>query len=172
MVPGKGRGHLRKQYWAEARRLRLEGQRPHSIYPVSDVSRFPFSAGDVEVGFPSVTRFTSAMKRSYLDSSDNGLDGTNIQRRVLKLTLRHAREGAQVPIEIETKLSCPVCAGRGELWPDPCGVCAGIGAVTLPQRLHVRVPAGVRDGAWLRVTVHPLYSEEIQVDVRVVVGLR
>ena len=172
VVPGKGRSHLRKQHWDEARRLRLEAERSHSIYLASAVQEYPFSADDVEVGFPSVARFTSAIKRSFFGSSDTGLDKSNIQRRVLELTSRNAREGAQFPIEIESKLSCPVCAGSGERWPDLCGVCAGIGAVVVPQRLDVRVPAGVRDGTWLRLTVRPLYSGEIQVDVRVAVGSR
>jgi len=170
VVPGKGRGRLRKQYWAEARRLRLEGARSHLVYPDLVVQEHLFSADDVEVGFPSVARFTSAIKRSFLGLSDARPDKTNVQRKELKLTSRNAREGAQLPLEIDTNLSCPVCAGRGELWPNPCGACAGIGEVTVPQRFDVRVPAGVRDGTWLRLTVRPLYSGEIQVDLRVAVG--
>ena len=170
MVQGKGRGRLRKQYWAEARRLRSEGARSYPIYPALVIQECLFSADDVEVGFPSVARFTSAIKRSFLGLSDVGPDKANVQRTELKLTSRNAHEGAQLPLEIDTNLSCPVCAGSGELWPNPCGVCAGFGAVTVPQRFDVRVPAGVRDGTWLRLTVHPLYSGEIQVHLRVAVG--
>lgn len=46
---------------------------------------------------------------------------------------------------------CPDCGGRGHVIEDPCGTCKGTGQVTKPRELTVRIPAGVKDGATIRV---------------------
>jgi molecular chaperone DnaJ len=47
---------------------------------------------------------------------------------------------------------CPQCRGAGELIIDPCETCRGDGRVVEDQTLQVRVPAGVDDGATLRLS--------------------
>ncbi len=47
--------------------------------------------------------------------------------------------------------TCPACAGRGTVIDEPCPTCGGQGRVTKPRDLTVRIPAGVRDGATIRV---------------------
>ncbi len=46
---------------------------------------------------------------------------------------------------------CPVCAGRGVVIEDPCPTCGGRGVERRPREVKVRVPAGVADGAHLRL---------------------
>jgi molecular chaperone DnaJ len=46
---------------------------------------------------------------------------------------------------------CPTCGGRGQTIPSPCTSCAGEGRVVKPRQLTVRIPAGVKDGATIRV---------------------
>ncbi|MFA9443819.1 molecular chaperone DnaJ [Egicoccus sp. AB-alg6-2] len=46
---------------------------------------------------------------------------------------------------------CQACGGRGQQIPNPCGTCGGSGRVVKPRELNVRVPAGVKDGAVIRV---------------------
>ncbi|MEX2486916.1 MAG: molecular chaperone DnaJ [Nitriliruptoraceae bacterium] len=46
---------------------------------------------------------------------------------------------------------CQHCGGRGRVVTDPCPTCNGQGRVVKPRQLTVRVPAGVRDGAVIRV---------------------
>jgi len=46
---------------------------------------------------------------------------------------------------------CGVCGGRGHVIETPCTTCAGDGRVVKPRQLTVRIPAGVRDGAVIRV---------------------
>lgn len=46
---------------------------------------------------------------------------------------------------------CPQCAGRGQVIEEPCPVCHGSGAERRQREVKVRVPAGVRDGARIRV---------------------
>ncbi len=48
--------------------------------------------------------------------------------------------------------TCPRCGGLGQLVLDPCHDCHGHGQVRRERTLSVRVPAGVDDGARIRLT--------------------
>ena len=47
--------------------------------------------------------------------------------------------------------TCPRCGGSGRLVLDPCKDCRGVGQVRRERTLSVRVPAGVDDGARIRL---------------------
>jgi molecular chaperone DnaJ len=47
---------------------------------------------------------------------------------------------------------CVECRGTGQLIDDPCPDCHGSGTTTQVRTINVRIPAGVRDGAKVRVT--------------------
>jgi molecular chaperone DnaJ len=47
--------------------------------------------------------------------------------------------------------TCPGCGGTGLQQQAPCGGCAGLGLETRTEVVNVRVPAGVADGARIRV---------------------
>jgi len=46
---------------------------------------------------------------------------------------------------------CEQCGGRGQIITSPCATCSGSGRVVKPRQLTVKIPAGVRDGAVIRV---------------------
>jgi molecular chaperone DnaJ len=46
---------------------------------------------------------------------------------------------------------CRDCRGSGQIVDDPCPECGGAGTTTQTRTINVRVPAGVRDGARLRI---------------------
>jgi molecular chaperone DnaJ len=46
---------------------------------------------------------------------------------------------------------CQACGGRGHRIEQPCTTCSGEGRVVKPRQLTVKIPAGVRDGAVIRV---------------------
>jgi molecular chaperone DnaJ len=46
---------------------------------------------------------------------------------------------------------CPQCGGSGEVIEDPCPVCGGSGTTQQRKRYRVNIPAGVRDGARIRL---------------------
>ena len=48
--------------------------------------------------------------------------------------------------------ACPRCGGSGKLILDPCADCHGHGQVRRTRTLQVRIPAGVDDGARIRLT--------------------
>ncbi|MFW5838147.1 MAG: molecular chaperone DnaJ [Desulfovibrionaceae bacterium] len=48
-------------------------------------------------------------------------------------------------------VTCPVCRGAGTMIADPCPDCMGVGEVRKNRNLKVRIPAGVDNGARLRL---------------------
>ena len=48
--------------------------------------------------------------------------------------------------------TCPECRGAGQVISDPCGDCGGDGRKQEPERVKIRIPAGVDDGTRLRST--------------------
>jgi molecular chaperone DnaJ len=48
--------------------------------------------------------------------------------------------------------TCPRCGGAGRVIADPCADCHGQGQVRLQRTLQVRIPAGVDDGARIRLS--------------------
>ncbi len=46
---------------------------------------------------------------------------------------------------------CPQCGGAGQIIEDPCPTCGGSGLTQQTKRYKVNVPAGVKDGARIRL---------------------
>ena len=46
---------------------------------------------------------------------------------------------------------CPTCRGTGRVIPDPCTQCNGSGAEIRTREIRARIPAGVKDGARIRL---------------------
>jgi molecular chaperone DnaJ len=46
---------------------------------------------------------------------------------------------------------CPACGGRGVQITDPCPACQGSGTEVRTRQVRARIPAGVRDGARIRL---------------------
>ncbi len=46
---------------------------------------------------------------------------------------------------------CSKCGGRGEIIETPCETCGGSGLTAQTKRYRVKIPAGVRDGARIRI---------------------
>ncbi|NNC89797.1 MAG: molecular chaperone DnaJ [Akkermansiaceae bacterium] len=46
--------------------------------------------------------------------------------------------------------ACPECHGAGQVISDPCPACKGEGRVQEPERIKIKIPAGVDDGTRLR----------------------
>jgi molecular chaperone DnaJ len=47
--------------------------------------------------------------------------------------------------------TCPECHGRGQVIEEPCPTCHGAGTVRRTREFSVKVPAGVKDGARIRL---------------------
>ncbi|WP_022852555.1 molecular chaperone DnaJ [Thermodesulfatator atlanticus] len=47
--------------------------------------------------------------------------------------------------------TCPTCHGAGTLITDPCPACKGEGRVRKKKKLKIRIPAGIEDGAVIKI---------------------
>lgn len=72
-----------------------------------------------------------------------------------------------------TATTCPRCGGNGQVIDDPCAECSGRGRIRTTDMLTVKIPAGVDDGAQLRVSgrgqagVRGGRSGDLYVEIRV-----
>ncbi len=53
--------------------------------------------------------------------------------------------------QIQQSVVCPTCHGRGKVPEKPCTVCHGSGTERRKQTLTIKVPAGIDDGAIIRL---------------------
>ena len=55
------------------------------------------------------------------------------------------------PVMVRQVTRCPHCAGRGHVIDQPCRACHASGRAVQEEKLTVRIPAGIADGAVLRL---------------------
>ena len=76
--------------------------------------------------------------------------GQDIETPV-EVSLEEAYHGTTRTVNLQSPETCKTCAGAGELAGAICHTCEGMGTVTRPRRLEVRIPAGVKTGSRVRV---------------------
>lgn len=122
---------------------------------------FSWLQDEVAIDFPSVSSVLDRMRHSFFGASPVELSAE------ILLTPEEAFWGADVPLDIPLRRTCPDCGGRGEIWEQCCEPCAGDGEVAEPHPLRLRVPAGVRPGARFRFSVTPPDAVPTTVEVRI-----
>ncbi|MBM3210380.1 molecular chaperone DnaJ [Candidatus Saccharibacteria bacterium] len=53
--------------------------------------------------------------------------------------------------QIQQAVTCPTCEGRGKVPEKACSVCGGAGVERKQQKIALKVPAGIDDGATIRL---------------------
>lgn len=76
--------------------------------------------------------------------------GQDIETTV-EVTLEEAFRGTTRQVNLQSPETCATCGGTGEVAGAICHTCEGMGTVTRPRRLEVRIPAGVKTGSRVRV---------------------
>jgi len=56
--------------------------------------------------------------------------------------------------DIQQAAICPKCRGRGKIPEKVCSVCHGKGTQTKKQKIGLKIPAGIDDGATIRLREH------------------
>ena len=116
---------------------------------------------EVAIDFPSVASLLDRMRHSFFGASAVELSAE------IELTPEEAFWGADIPLDIPLRRTCPDCGGRGEVWEQGCVPCAGDGEVAAPHPLKLRVPAGVRAGARFRFSLTPPNAVPTMIEVRI-----
>lgn len=75
----------------------------------------------------------------------------------VRITLEQVMEGATVNLTVTQLRPCVVCHGRDR----NCPRCGGMGQVSEPRRFDVTIPAGIEEGAVLRVGDHARLKVEV-----------
>lgn len=55
---------------------------------------------------------------------------------------------------IQQATTCPKCSGRGQIPEEVCSVCHGKGTQRKNQNINLKIPAGIDDGATIRLREH------------------
>jgi hypothetical protein len=122
-------------------------------------------ADEVVVDFPSIAPAVDRIRTAFL--ADERVESLSA---AIHITSREAREGATVPLDVPVRCTCRDCGGRGELWAERCGECAGSGTRLLHHQLQVSVPAGVPHGARFCFTVTPRHDTPTRIELHVLVA--
>jgi DnaJ-class molecular chaperone len=119
-------------------------------------------ADEVAIDFPSVSSVLDRMQDAFFTA-----DPPVTMSAQMILTPREAFDGVTIPLDVPLRCTCPRCGGRGEVWNEWCATCAGVGEVSAAHSMHVRVPAGVREGARFRFSVTPPGAPPTVVELRI-----
>ena len=69
----------------------------------------------------------------------------------VEISLEEAFHGTARTLQLGLPKACPTCGGSGEIAGAVCHNCQGQGVVVEPERIEVKIPAGVKTGSRVRV---------------------
>lgn len=120
---------------------------------------------EVAIDFPSAARVVDRIRASFFGEA--GRPGGLVAE--VSISADEAHAGIDVPLTLPARCVCPSCGGRGEVWPDPCGRCSGLGELVTPRQVRVSLPAGTEDGAQFRFAMPADGETSTSIEIRVVV---
>ena len=121
---------------------------------------------EIAIDFPSIDGALDWMRAAFFGR----LDAAPLVTAEVSLSPHEAFFGAVVPLRVPVRAVCRACGGRGESWREPCPACAGTGQVLGLYDLGLEVPAGVTEGATVRIGVTAPAAPTTLVDVRIVIA--
>lgn len=122
-------------------------------------------ADEIAIDFPSVSSVLDRMRDAFFTAAGPAV---TLSAEMI-LTAHEAFFGVSVPFDVPLRRTCPRCGGRGEVWNEWCAACGGLGEVSDAHPVHVRVPAGVREGSTFRFSVTPPGAPSTVVEVRIAI---
>ena len=76
-----------------------------------------------------------------------------------QVTTHKEKRDAQ-DVQIQQISVCPVCHGKGTTIEQPCKQCGGYGQIEKEEKIKINIPAGIDEGAMLRVAGHGLPADQ------------
>jgi hypothetical protein len=132
--------------------------------PAADIGRACF-ADEAAIDFPSVDAAIGRMRDSFLGHEERCVQA------MIALSSADAARGREVVVTLPVRRTCGACGGRGEIWNDACPTCLGCGDELDAHDVHVSVPAGVRHGTRMKLTINATHAAVTHLELRIEVRL-
>ncbi len=115
----------------------------------------------VEISFDQAVFGTEVDLSLNLDDTCEHCKGTTVEPGHELITCDQCKGSGQVMTvtrtifgNIQQAAVCPKCRGRGKIPEKVCSVCHGKGTQSKKQKVDLKIPAGVDDGATIRLREH------------------
>lgn len=115
----------------------------------------------VEISFEDAVFGTEVELKLHLDDTCEHCKGSTVEPGHELKTCDQCKGSGQVVTvartifgDIQQAAVCPKCAGRGKVPEKVCSVCKGKGTQTKQQTISMKIPAGIDDGATIRLREH------------------
>jgi molecular chaperone DnaJ len=115
----------------------------------------------VEIAFEEAIFGTDVQLALNLDDTCEHCKGTTVEPGYSVETCPECKGSGQVSRvtrtifgNIQQATTCPKCSGRGKIPERLCSVCRGLGTKRKRQTVSLKVPAGIDDGATIRLREH------------------
>lgn len=115
----------------------------------------------VEISFEQAVFGTEVELGLHLDDTCEHCKGTTVEPGYELKTCDQCKGSGQVVTvartifgNIQQAATCPKCKGRGKVPEKVCSVCKGKGTQSKKQNVELKIPAGVDDGATIRLREH------------------
>ncbi len=116
---------------------------------------------DVEISFEQAVFGTEVELRLDLEDVCEHCKGTTVEPGYELKTCDQCKGSGQISRvtrtifgNIQQASTCPKCSGRGRIPEKVCSVCGGRGTQRKTQSVSLKIPAGIDDGATIRLREH------------------
>lgn len=116
---------------------------------------------DIEITFEQAVFGTEVNLRLNLEDTCEHCKGSSVEPGYELKTCDECRGSGQVTRvtrtifgNIQQATTCPKCGGRGKMAEKLCSVCHGKGTQRKNQTINLKIPAGIDDGATIRLREH------------------
>lgn len=116
---------------------------------------------DIEIDFTQAVFGTEVDLRLSMEDTCEHCKGTRTEPGYELKTCGNCKGSGQVTNVMRTVFGniqqaapCPVCHGRGQIPEKECSVCKGKGTKRKDQTVALKIPAGIDDGAVIRLREH------------------
>jgi molecular chaperone DnaJ len=116
---------------------------------------------NVEISFEKAVFGTEVSLHIHLDDNCEHCKGSTVEPGHELKTCPECKGAGQVTHVMKTVFgniqqaaTCPKCQGRGKIPDKICSVCKGKGTQAKKQKIDLKIPAGIDDGATIRLREH------------------